>query len=66
MELAEFTNQISEILCGHCEAHEDVILDRARYLVQVERTANLRDPALRFVEVLDELQKLIEDIGSGG
>jgi len=62
MDSAEFANQLSEQLFGYREASEQDMLDRVEYLIELERKNTLSQSAHRFVERLDELHELAEEI----
>ena len=61
-DLAEFANEMSEILTGCREAREDDMLERARELVELERVTRLSNAAKLLAVKLDDLLSTIDEI----
>ena len=65
MGLVEFANQMSEILCGYREGKIEDMLNRAKALVELEKTGRIGDGHKEIEEAAQQLLDTIEDVRNG-
>lgn len=62
MDLAEFANKMSNILCGFGEAPEEEMIERAEELMEVEKNYRLIASRELIIDAIENLKETIEDI----
>lgn len=63
MDLAEFANQMSEVLFGYRECLEEDMLNRARALIDLEKTVKQRKKLRKIKHVLSTCLEKLNELG---